>query len=69
MEVERLPTAELLEWTVTTPLMQGLWERHGRGHADGARAWAERLVQELLDSAVLQRTVWDGVDTVVDAAG
>jgi glyoxylase-like metal-dependent hydrolase (beta-lactamase superfamily II) len=69
MEVERLPTAELLDWTVHTPLMQGLWERHGSGHADGARAWAERLVQELLDSAVLQRTVWDGVDTVVDAAG
>jgi glyoxylase-like metal-dependent hydrolase (beta-lactamase superfamily II) len=68
MEVERLPTAELLDWTARTPLLQGLWQRHGQGLAGGARPWAEQLVQELLDSAALQRSTISGQDLVMDAA-
>ena len=61
MEERRQPLPALRGWMRDTPLLQSIWSELGR--PDGSlAAWAERLLQELLDSGVLQRRG----DTVCD---
>jgi hypothetical protein len=53
MEEQRQPRADLLDWAATTPLLQALWERHGRVLAASPRHWGEQVVDELLASGAL----------------
>lgn len=53
MEEQRQPRAALLDWAATTPLLQALWERHGRVLAASPRHWGEQVVDELLASGAL----------------
>lgn len=67
MEVERRPFTEMLDWTVQTPLLQGLWGRLGLADLHAARGWAQQLLDDLVQSGALQRSVLDGVDSVCDS--
>ena len=62
MEERRQALPALREWMRGTPLLQSIWAELGRPDGSPA-AWAERLLQELLDGGVLQRRG----DTVYDA--
>jgi glyoxylase-like metal-dependent hydrolase (beta-lactamase superfamily II) len=55
MEVREQPLEALCDWATGTPLFCAVWATHGRTEADGAHAWAERLVDELVASAALRR--------------
>jgi glyoxylase-like metal-dependent hydrolase (beta-lactamase superfamily II) len=62
MEERQQPLAALRAWLRDTPLLQAIWAELGR--PDGSHAaWADRMLQELLDSGALQRHG----DTVHDA--
>ena len=55
MEVREQPLAALCDWAAATPLFCSVWAAHGYPEADSASEWAERLVDELVASAALQR--------------
>jgi glyoxylase-like metal-dependent hydrolase (beta-lactamase superfamily II) len=54
MEERAQPWQALLDWAEATPMMAGLWERHGRASAPGTRDWAALLVRELAHSGALR---------------
>jgi glyoxylase-like metal-dependent hydrolase (beta-lactamase superfamily II) len=62
MEERRQPWDEVLDWAEATPLLAGLWQRFPPAGVPGARAWAGRLLAELVDAGALGR---DG-ELVVD---
>lgn len=53
MEERRVAMPVLLQWTVDTPLLRGLWERYGRHESESPAQWAERFVGELVKSGAL----------------
>jgi glyoxylase-like metal-dependent hydrolase (beta-lactamase superfamily II) len=53
MEEQRQPRAALLGWAAETPMLQALWDRHGRVLAASPRQWGEQVVDELLAAGVL----------------
>ena len=55
MEVRAQPEAELLQWSLRTPLFTGVWARHGRAQAASPEAWCARLVDELVNAGALRR--------------
>ena len=55
MEVREQPEAELLQWSLRTPLFTGVWARHGRAQAGSPEAWCARLVDELVGAGALRR--------------
>jgi glyoxylase-like metal-dependent hydrolase (beta-lactamase superfamily II) len=59
MEERRQPLAEALDWAERTPLLAGLWLRFPPAGVATPRAWAERVVAELVDAGAL--TLHDGV--------
>ena len=59
MEERRQAEDELMRWALATPLLAGLWARHGPAGAPSAEAWIGGLVDDLLRSGVLARR--DGV--------
>ena len=65
MEEQLQPLEALCDWAAATPLLQALWERHGRPLGLSTRDWAAGLIQEMLDGGVLQL----GADGVVRELG
>lgn len=59
MEERSQPWPALLDWAEATPMLSGLWERHGRAGAPGPRDWAAQLVRELVQGGALR--LEDGV--------
>ena len=55
MEEQRQPHADLLDWAAATPMLQALWDRHGRALAASPRRWGEQVVDELLAGGALRR--------------
>ena len=54
MEERSQPWPVLLDWAEATPMLAGLWERHGRAGAPSPREWAAQLVRELVGSGALR---------------
>jgi glyoxylase-like metal-dependent hydrolase (beta-lactamase superfamily II) len=65
MEEQLQPLEALCDWAAATPLLQALWERHGRPTGATVRDWAAGLIQEMVDGGVLQL----GADGVVRELG
>lgn len=61
MEEQQQPLEELRDWAAATPLLQALWERHGRPTGAAVRDWAACLIDEMVAGRVLQL----GADGVV----
>jgi glyoxylase-like metal-dependent hydrolase (beta-lactamase superfamily II) len=54
MEERRQPVPALRAWMRDTPLLRSIWAE--LGHPEGSHAaWSDRLLQDMLDSGVLQR--------------
>jgi len=59
MEERTQPWPALLDWAEATPMLAGLWQRHGRAGAPSPREWAAQLVRELAQGGALR--LEDGV--------
>jgi glyoxylase-like metal-dependent hydrolase (beta-lactamase superfamily II) len=55
MEEGRESESAFAAWAARTPLLERVWARMGRGHADSALQWAQRLADELVASGALAR--------------
>ena len=53
MEEQQQPLEALRDWAAATPMLQALWEHYGRATGAGVRDWAVGLIQEMVDSGVL----------------
>jgi glyoxylase-like metal-dependent hydrolase (beta-lactamase superfamily II) len=53
MELRREPLADLLRWTLATPIARALWDRFGVHESDSPAAWCERLVRDLVAGGAL----------------
>jgi len=61
MEEQQQPLEALRDWAAATPMLQALWERHGRPAGAAVREWTAGLIQEMVEGGVLQL----GADGVV----
>ena len=55
MEVREQNEQDLLRWALGTPMLTGVWQRHGRAAADSAEGWCALLVNELVGAGALRR--------------
>jgi hypothetical protein len=55
MEERAQPVAAFHAWAEATPLLQGLWERHGRGTHASTGDWALAHAMDLTASGALHR--------------
>ena len=55
MEEGRQSEADFAAWAARTPFLERVWARNGRGYADSALQWAQRLADELVAVGVLVR--------------
>jgi hypothetical protein len=53
MEEQQQPLDALRDWAAATPMLQALWERHGRPSGLTIRDWAAGLIQEMVAGGVL----------------